>query len=84
MLLESLLDSELDGVVVRETILAVVLDTADRRELLGALAAIAWIAPSGGFPAPADACARVGELSEGSDETVRGLARDALAALASL
>jgi hypothetical protein len=84
LLLESLLDSELDGVVVRETILAVVLDTADRRKLLGALAAIAWIAPSGGFPAPADARARVGELSESGDETIRGLARDALAALASL
>lgn len=84
LLLESLLDSELDGVAVRETIPAVLLDTGDRRELLGALGAIAWIAPSGGFPAPPEARARVGELSESSDETIRGLARDARAALASL
>jgi hypothetical protein len=83
LLLESLLESELDGIVVRETILAVLLEYDDRRELLGALGAIAWIAPNGGFPAPPDARARVGELSESADETIRALARDALAALAS-
>jgi hypothetical protein len=83
LLLESMLDSELDGVVVRETILTVLLEHEVRLQLLGALAAIAWIAPCGGFPAPPAVRTRVEELAGDKDDAVRALARGALVALAS-
>jgi hypothetical protein len=82
VLLESLLDSELDGVEVRETIVTVLLGTEDSHETVGALETIGWIAPSGGFPASETTLAHVDELSGHTDELVRGLARKARQALA--
>jgi hypothetical protein len=79
-LLEGLLESELDDVDVRGSIVSVLLATDDRDELLGALAAINWLAPTGGFHAPPAAAARVSELSEGSDHAIRGAASRALTA----
>jgi HEAT repeat protein len=79
-LLEGLLDSELDGLDVRGSIVSVLLGTDDRRELLGALAAINWLAPRGGFQAPPTALARVSELNEGSDHAIRAAANRALTA----
>ena len=81
-LLEGLLTSELDGVDVRGTIISVVLGSGDRDEVVGALGAIAWLAPGGGFPAPPEAFTRVLELSEHAEEAVRILAGEALVALA--
>ena len=81
-LLEGLLDSELDGVDVRGTIVSVLLASEERDEVVGALGAIAWLAPGGGFPATPEAFARVMELSEHAEEAVRILAGQALIALA--
>jgi HEAT repeat protein len=80
-LLEGLLTSELDGVEVRGAIVSVVLETHVRDELLGALAAIAWLAPGGGFPAPPQALDLVSSLAEDSSDVMRKAARQALAAL---
>ena len=80
-LLESLLDSELDGLDVRGEIVSVLLATEQSHELVGALEAIGWIAPSGGFPATETALAQVDRLSGHADELVRGLALKARAAL---
>jgi hypothetical protein len=80
-LLEGLLDSELDGLDVRGAIVSVLLETDVRDELLGALAAISWLAPGGGFPAPPQALDRVRELAERRDAPTRIAARRALAAL---
>jgi hypothetical protein len=82
-MLEGLLTGELDGVEVRGSIVSVLLETHARDELLGALAAIAWLAPSGGFPAPPRALAQVRELAEDSNGAIREAARKALAALGS-
>ena len=82
-LLEGLLDSELDGLDVRGTIISVLLQTDARDELLGSLAAINWLAPGGGFPAPPRALARVTRLARHKDEAMRKAARDALGALGS-
>jgi hypothetical protein len=82
-LLEGLLTSELDGVEVRGSIVSVLLATHARNELLGALAAIAWLAPSGGFPAPPRAVEHVRELAGDSNVAIREVARRALAALSS-
>ena len=81
-LLEGLLDSELDGLDVRGKIAAVLIATDERDEIVGALSAIAWLAPGGGFPGSATVQARVHELSESDDEPVRVLAEAALATLA--
>lgn len=83
LMLEGLLNSELDGVDVRGAVIATLLETSDRHELVGALEAIGWIAPSGGFPASPLAVAHVEELFEHPDGTIRGLALKARAALAS-
>ena len=82
-LLESLLNSELDGLDVRGTIISVLLETDSRDELLGALGAIHWLAPGGGFPAPERALAHVTRLARDSDESIRVAARRALTALGS-
>ena len=82
-LLEGLLSSELDGIEVRASIISVLQDTDDRNELVGALRAIGWLAPSGGFPAPPEALAHVKELANDSDATVRAAAQRAVTALAS-
>ena len=81
VLLESLLDSELDGLDVRGAIVSVLLGTEESHELVGALEAIGWIAPSGGFPASDTALAQVDRLTGHGDELVRGLARKAREAL---
>jgi hypothetical protein len=81
VLLESLLDSELDGLDVRAAIVSVLLTTEQCNELMGALEAIGWIAPSGGFPATETALAQVDRLSEHADELIRGLACKAREAL---
>jgi hypothetical protein len=81
-LLEGLLDSELDGLDVRGKIAAVLIATEDRDEIVGALSAIAWLAPSGGFPGSPAVLARVHELRESPDEPIRVLAEAALPALA--
>jgi hypothetical protein len=57
------------------------LETHARDELLGALAAIAWLAPSGGFSAPPAARALVRELATDANEAISTAARNALAAL---
>jgi HEAT repeat protein len=80
-LLEGLLTSELDGVEVRGAIVSVLLETQVRDELLGALAAIAWLAPGGGFPAPPRALDLVNALADDSSDVMRKAARQALAAL---
>jgi hypothetical protein len=80
-LLEGLLDSELDGLDVRGKIAAVLVTTGDRNEIVGALSAIGWLAPGGGFPGSAAVQARVRELAESPDEPIRVLAEAALAAL---
>jgi HEAT repeat protein len=80
--LEGLLDSELDGLDVRGKIADVVTATGDRDEIVGALSAIGWLAPGGGFPASAALLQRVRELAESPDEPIRVLAQAALAALA--
>jgi hypothetical protein len=79
--LEGLLNSELDGVEVRGGIVSVLQDTDDRDELLGALRAIGWLAPGGGFPAPPAARAHVTELANDPDATIRAAAQKALTAL---
>jgi hypothetical protein len=81
-LLEGLLDSELDGVEVRDAIVSVLMETDDRDEVVGALSAIAWLAPSGGFPASEAARAHVDALTAHSEEPIRALALAARAALA--
>jgi hypothetical protein len=82
-LLEGLMNSELDDVDVRGTILSVLLATEDRDEVVGALAAIAWrLAPGGNFPASPAALDRVVELTEHSEEAIRVPAAEALTALA--
>ncbi len=81
-LLEGLMNSELDDVDVRGTIVEVVVATKDRDELAGALAGIAWLAPGGNFPASPAALLRVIELTDDPDETIRLLAAEALTALA--
>jgi hypothetical protein len=81
-LLEGLMNSELDDVDVRGTILSVLLATEDRDEVVGALAAIAWLAPGGNFPASPAALDRVVELTEHSEEAIRVPAAQALTALA--
>jgi hypothetical protein len=80
-LLEGLLESELDGLDVRGKIVSVLIDSDDRNEMLGALSAIGWLAPSGGFPGSPAALARVHDLSESPDEPVRILAQAAVTAL---
>lgn len=80
--LEGLLDSELDGLDVRGKIAEVATGSRDRDEIVGALSAIAWLAPGGGFPASAALRRRVRELGESPDEPIRVLAKAALAALA--
>jgi len=82
-LLEAMLYSELDGLDVRGTIISVLLETDSREELLGALEAINWLAPGGGFPAPAEALEHVTRLATGSDEQIREAASKALTALGS-
>ena len=81
LLLEGLLESELDGLDVRGKIVSVLIDTDDRNEILGALSAIGWLAPSGGFPGSPAAIARVQSLSECPEDAVRILAQAALTAL---
>jgi HEAT repeat protein len=81
-LLEGLLNSELDDVDVRGTVVSVLLATEDGDEVVGALGAIAWLAPGGNFPASPDALDRVVELTEHSEEAIRVLAAEALTALA--
>ena len=81
LLLEGLLESELDGLDVRGKIVSVLIDTDDRNEILGALSAIGWLAPSGGFPGSPAAIARVQSLSESPEDAVRILAQAALTAL---
>ena len=81
LLLEALLESELDGLDVRGKIVSVLIDTDDRNEILGALSAIGWLAPSGGFPGSPAAIARVQSLSESPEDAVRILAQAALTAL---
>ncbi len=76
------INSELDGVDVRGAIVAALLASDDRDELVGALEAIGWLAPSGGFPATPAALGRVLELSEHDEEAIRILAAQALVALA--
>ena len=57
------MNSELDDVDVRGTIVAVLLATEDRDEIAGALGAIAWLgARRATFPAPPAALLRVIEL----------------------
>ena len=80
--LEGLLSSELDDVDVRGSIVSVVQGTHDRLELIGALAAISWLAPGGGFPAPPAARVHVAELAGDPDEMISEAAQRALAALA--
>jgi hypothetical protein len=82
ILLERLLDSELDGVDVRGTIVSILLATTDRDEIAGALSAIGWLTPSGGFPGSPASHARVLALCEDADEAIRVLAQAALVALA--
>lgn len=82
-MLEGLLSSELDGIEVRGNIVSVLQETADRQELVGALRAIAWLAPQGGFPAPPAARAHVIELANDSDATIREAAQRALTAFGS-
>jgi hypothetical protein len=81
-LLEGLMNSELDDVDVRGTIVEVLQDSADRDEVAGALAAITWLAPGGNFPASTAALARVIELTEYPDEAIRTLATEVLTAAA--
>jgi hypothetical protein len=80
-LLEGLLESELDGLDVRGKIAAVLIASVERNEIVGALSAIGWLAPGGGFPGSAAVRARVRELAESPDEPIRVLAEAALAAL---
>jgi HEAT repeat protein len=82
-LLDGLLNGELDGVDVRGSIVTVLLETHARDELLGALAAIAWLAPGGGFPAPPAALELAEELAGDANEAIRTAALNALAALGS-
>ncbi|HET6173044.1 MAG TPA: HEAT repeat domain-containing protein [Gaiellales bacterium] len=82
-ILEGLLSSELDGVEMRAALLSVLQEAGERHELLGALRAIGWLAPSGGFPAPPEAFAHVSELSNDSDAAIRAAAQRALTALSS-
>ncbi len=82
ILLESLLDSELDDVDVRRTITAVLVHTSDRDEIAGALSAIGWLTPSGGFPGSPEAHARVQALCDDPDEAIRVLAQAAHVAFA--
>ena len=82
ILLESLLDSELDDVDVRGTITSILADTSDRDEIAGALNAIGWLTPSGGFPGSPESRARVQELCDDPDEAIRVLAQAALVAFA--
>ena len=82
-LLDGLLTSELDGIEVRASIVSVLQDSDDPDELVGALRAIAWLAPSGGFPAPPEALAHVRELANDSDAKIREAAQRAVTALAS-
>ena len=76
------MNSELDDVDVRRTIVEVLVATEDRDELAGALAAIAWLAPGGNFPASPAALLCVIEVTDDPDETMRLLAAEALTALA--
>jgi hypothetical protein len=76
-LLERLLESELDDVDVRGTIVSVLLDTSDRDEIAGALSAVGWLTPSGGFPGSAASHARVLLLCDDPDEAIRVLAQAA-------
>ena len=82
ILLERLLDSELDDVDVRGTIVSVLLHTNDRDEIAGALGALGWLAPSGGFPGSVAARVRVLALCDDPDEAIRALAQAAIVALA--
>ncbi len=83
-LLEALVDSELEGIDARGAVVSVLLETDDPNELVGALEAIGWLAPGGGFPSSDEALEHVERLArDGTDETVRGLAGKARTALAS-
>jgi hypothetical protein len=82
-ILEGLLSSELDGIEVRGSIVSVLQETDEPRELVGALRTISWLAPEGGFPAPPAARAQVTELANASDATIREAAQRALTALGS-
>ncbi len=81
-LLEGLMNCELDDVDARGAIVAALLASEDRDEIVGALGAIAWLAPGGGFPATPAALGRVLELGEHDEEAIRILAAQALVALA--
>jgi hypothetical protein len=80
-LLEGLMNSELDDIDVRGTIVERLLASEDRDEIAGALEAIAWLAPGGGFPATPAVHARVLELTGSPDEATRVLAAEAHTAL---
>jgi hypothetical protein len=82
ILLERLLDSELDEVDVRGTITSILAHTCDRDEIAGALSAIGWLAPSGGFPGSPATRARVQALCDDPEEAIRVLAQAALVAFA--
>jgi hypothetical protein len=82
-LIEGLLSSELDGIEMRASIVSVLQGPDDRDELVGALRAIGWLAPGGGFPAPPEALAHVTELANDSDAKIRASAQKAVTALAS-
>ncbi len=83
ILVEGLVDSELDGVDARGSVVSVLLETDDPHELVGALEAIGWLAPTGGLPFSAAALEHVEDLTRSaSDDTVRGLAGKARTALA--
>jgi HEAT repeat protein len=82
-ILEGLLSSELDGIEVRGSIVSVLQETDEPQELVGALRAIGWLAPGGGFPAPPAARAQVTELANDSDARIREAAQRALTALGS-
>jgi hypothetical protein len=81
-LLEGLMNSELDDVDVRGTIVEVLQGSEDRDEVAGALEAITWLAPGGNFPATPAARSRVIELIDYPDEAICALAAEALTALA--
>ena len=58
-------------------------ETDYRDELLGALGAIGWLAPSGGFPAPPRPLRTSTGLANDSTPTIRGRRSRALTALGS-
>lgn len=83
-LLDCLITSELDGVDVRGAITEVLLESDDAVTTAGALRAIGWLAPRGGFVAPPAAHARVARLRAASDGEIRALAIAACTSLAAI